>query len=165
MTRLNGLVKPPDWAFALLIGALTHCEKDYRIKTPDVVNLQWKNRGCQPSSGYAQVSENNILIRGGTCEDDARITLLHETTHLVTPGVKHGPYFWMTAFRLYAWAELPLLFSAMREVTMFKRAEAGLKDIVYWKTHQRSVLPKSIRDTSWNWGKTCRCGCSWKRKQ
>lgn len=125
---------PPKWAQELLIDACLF------LGVNDLPELKWKHRPWPQSSGSC--GKTKITVRAGKDRTDAKLVLLHEIAHFVTPEEKqemtlkgdwfggegkrvenprvtrrlyHTDSFWDTAWRLFRWAKIPIRYALERE--------------------------------------------------
>jgi hypothetical protein len=91
----------PEWARALVDAV---CADACR----PIPRLAWRTRRGHGSTGMTRRDAGLIAVRAGTDPVDARLTLLHELAHWLTPverrrrrAVHHGLAFYAVAFDLY----------------------------------------------------------------
>ena len=96
-------VTPPPWATELTAVVCA----DAGVAPP---RLSWRRRTSERSSGVTLPDIGQISVRAGSDLLDARLTLLHELAHWLTPTSRparrrrtehHGRAFYATAFELY----------------------------------------------------------------
>ena len=123
---------PPKWAQDLMIDACLFLGID------DVPELIWRHTKRWGSSGACQ-GKKRVFINGGKDRTDAKLILLHEISHAVSPTEAkdcvsktmffattgkpfeykryqcHTDQFWDTCWKLYRWAKLPIRYCQQRE--------------------------------------------------
>jgi len=102
---------PPKWAQDLLLDALTWWESQGN----DIPNITLTWRRGQQSWSSGRAFCDRIVVTAGSDRIDTKVVLLHETAHVLNPGVHHGARFWDTAWTLYRWARLPVRYCRQRE--------------------------------------------------
>lgn len=71
--------------------------------SPESITLVWRRRrGDSYSSGRAWTETRRIVVTAGSDRVEARLTLLHEIAHIISPAAEHhGREFYRTAWRLF----------------------------------------------------------------
>ena len=109
---------PPIWAQNLLLSALLYWEAQHgQVPVPA---LEWRRGAKSSSSGRTAPRLDNrdkgrIVITAGSDRADAKLVLLHEIGHWLTPMDHHSDRFWDVAWELYRWAKLPVRYCLWRE--------------------------------------------------
>ena len=112
----------PQWAQELTLNALEYWEsKGNQIPLFDI---RWRHGTYIRSSGTAhtitewhgQTYPRYIVITAGKDRTDAKLVLLHEIAHQLTPDREsHGSTFWGIAWELYRHFKLPIRYCLKRE--------------------------------------------------
>lgn len=108
---------PPQWASELVAQV---CEYERRAFPPRLVWRRAHPRHGHPrqhgSSGRTDFDGNRIVVTAGSSTKDARLVLLHEMAHALSPiREHHGPLFWAKAWDLYERFGVPLVYALVRE--------------------------------------------------
>ena len=100
---------PPKWAQNLMLEALIYLEsKGFKVSIPE---LKWRHGF---NSGSYCPQSNRIVVSAGK-RQGAKLTLLHEIAHSVTPGSHHNDCFWDITWDLYKYFKLPIRYCLKRE--------------------------------------------------
>ena len=130
------MINPPRWAQKLLLDAMLWLESQGH-EAPEL-GLLWKRRSGEGCSGVYM--GDAILVRYGPTRrrdwrtgkrypvnTDAKLVILHELAHAVTPWDCHSLRFWGIAWGLYRWAKLPIRYCQWREGSKWKGADTVYK--------------------------------------
>mgnify|MGYP001589009242 CR=1 FL=1 len=106
------MAAPPEWAQDLMLNALLYKGFD------DIPELVWRHTKREVSSGVYSPRTKQIRIMAGSDRKDAKLVLLHEIAHFITPrkgSIFHTGIFWDITWDLYRWAKLPIRYCLKRE--------------------------------------------------
>ena len=116
------MAEQPKWADKLIEKVKGWCEEQGREwKAPSFEWGKWQ----QVNSRGSYYHSNRIFIRLGKYRTDAKLVLLHEIAHSLTPGQHHNLDFWDMAWALYRMADLPIKYCQRREYPYMAKAKVS----------------------------------------
>ena len=119
------MAQAPKWARDLTAKVLADQGQYHGIK------LDWRRSAKgEESSGTAYPSVRRIVVTAGSSRKDAKLVLLHELAHILTPKHNHDATYWDKAWELYRDYGVNLVYAQKREFTYKAGARAGYKRII-----------------------------------